>query len=89
MNPWLTQEAAAAHVDDMRRAAALRHPPIEPRRDRRARGHEWPTRFRVPLRTRLGTVMIRVGGRLSGLEVLYAPKSDTRVSGPGLRVVRD
>lgn len=63
MNPWILQEVAAERAADLRRAASVRA-------TRRAIGHDPGARGRASAVVRLGRLVVRLGERISGEEVI-------------------
>jgi hypothetical protein len=63
MSPWLIDQLAAAHVEDLRRFAAYQnaaHP--------EEKTTTFPFAGRAALRPRVGKLLIRAGSRLAGSE---------------------
>ncbi len=63
MNPWILQEVAAERAKDLRRAASARATARDLDHDPSARG-------RASAVVRLGRLVVRLGERISGEEVI-------------------
>ncbi len=63
MNPWILQEVAAERAADLRRAAGVRA-------TSRALDHDRGARGRAGAVVRLGRLVVRLGERISGEEVI-------------------
>jgi hypothetical protein len=61
MNPWLTQQVASAHVEELRRSSSRGRIP--------SGGH---TGRRMRIRESLGALLIKTGGRISGVDMTPA-----------------
>jgi hypothetical protein len=72
MNPWITEQLGAAHRNELRRVAARNIYPDVERSGTPARtaGRRRPVRH---ARRTVGALLIRIGGRVGGLDAFSRP----------------
>lgn len=80
MSYFLHEQRANAHVTDVRRSAAARQVVAEVRSERRGERRLLSMGRAARLRIKLGIVLMRVGGRLSGVDL---PDPDLRPAARG------
>ena len=67
MSYFLHEQGANAHVTDVRRSAAARQVVVEARSERRGE-RSVSERYDVRVRIKLGVLLMRAGGRLTGVD---------------------
>jgi hypothetical protein len=80
MSYFLHEQRANAHVTDVRRSAAAHQVVAEARSERRGERQSLSRGRQARLKIRLGLVLMRAGGRLSGVDL---PDPNLRPAGRG------